>query len=99
MRLSGGRETEALAVHEVREREPSRFRVLQSLRGEAGLSLPLRVEHRCSQCGAPALLEDTDRLFQCGFCRVKLCLLPGDGFRYLLPPNITGADILYFPYW
>lgn len=61
---------------------------------------PLLVEHQCPQCGAPALLEETDRIFTCGYCRVKSYLLQKDYFRYMLPHNAPeGAPLVYFPYW
>ena len=60
----------------------------------------LLIEHQCPQCGAPATLAETDRLFTCGFCRVRSYLLPGDYFRYRLPSRApAGRDIFYVPYW
>ncbi|MFO7963312.1 MAG: hypothetical protein R6U50_05275 [Desulfobacterales bacterium] len=58
------------------------------------------VDHQCPQCGAPAVLEETDRLFTCEYCRVASYLFPKDVFRYLLP-NRAPADkeVFYFPYW
>jgi len=59
-----------------------------------------RIDHQCPQCGAPANLEETDRLFACPFCRVRSFLLTRDYFRYVLPAkNPAGKDIVYFPYW
>ncbi len=59
-----------------------------------------QIEHQCPQCGAPANLEETDRLFACPFCRVKSLLLTRDYFRYVLPAkNSPGKDFVYFPYW
>ncbi|MGD9137268.1 MAG: hypothetical protein PVH42_10930, partial [Desulfobacterales bacterium] len=29
------------------------------------------IEYQCPQCGAPATIEETDRLFTCQFCRVN----------------------------
>lgn len=58
------------------------------------------IEHQCPQCGAPAELEETDRLFRCGYCRVGSYLTVRDHFRYALPhraPN--GRTLIYFPYW
>ena len=58
------------------------------------------IEYQCPQCGAPATLTETDRLFNCEFCRVRSYLLPGDYFRYVLPMKVTeGKNIIYFPYW
>ncbi len=62
--------------------------------------MKFRVEQQCPQCGAPARLEETDRLFSCGFCRVKSYLVSTGIFRYYLPAR-EGSDrpLLYFPYW
>lgn len=58
------------------------------------------IEHQCPQCGAPAELEETDRLFRCGFCRVKSYLTAPDFFRYTLPHHApAGKELIYFPYW
>ncbi|MBT8341558.1 MAG: hypothetical protein HKP58_06805, partial [Desulfatitalea sp.] len=58
------------------------------------------IEHQCPQCGAPAELAETDRLFQCGFCRVSSFLSVPDVFHYLLPHNApSGKELIYFPYW
>ena len=60
----------------------------------------LRVEHQCPQCGAPAVLGETDRLFTCAYCRVTSYLLPRDYFRYMLPHAApAGTPLVYFPYW
>ncbi|OPY77854.1 MAG: hypothetical protein A4E65_02560 [Syntrophorhabdus sp. PtaU1.Bin153] len=58
------------------------------------------IEHRCTQCGAPINLGETDRLFACPFCRVKMCLTTTDCFRYYLPaPDTATPGIFYAPYW
>ena len=58
------------------------------------------IEHQCPQCGAPAELEETDRLFQCSFCRVVSYLTTPDYFRYILPHKApAGKEIFYMPYW
>ena len=63
-------------------------------------NLKFVIEYQCPQCGAPATLTETDRLFTCEFCRVKSYLLPGDYFRYVLPMNVPQEEeIFYFPYW
>lgn len=62
--------------------------------------MKLLIEHQCPQCGAPATLEETDRLFDCNFCRVKSYLTRSDYFRYLLPHHAPdNADLIYVPYW
>ncbi|OPX97515.1 MAG: hypothetical protein A4E58_01354 [Syntrophorhabdus sp. PtaB.Bin006] len=58
------------------------------------------IEHRCTQCGAPINLEETDRFFTCPFCRVKMCLTTTDCFRYYLSaPDMAMPGIFYVPYW
>ena len=59
-----------------------------------------QIEHQCPQCGAPAIMDETDRLFACEFCRVKSYLVTEDVFRYMLPANTPQTeDLIYFPYW
>jgi predicted RNA-binding Zn-ribbon protein involved in translation (DUF1610 family) len=58
------------------------------------------IEHKCPRCGAPAILEETDRLFTCPFCRVRSFLLEYDYFRYILPcPDNSKGPPICFPYW
>ena len=60
----------------------------------------LLIEYQCPQCGAPATLTETDRLFTCEFCRVRSYLMPGDHFRYQLPSRAPeGKAVFYVPYW
>jgi hypothetical protein len=60
----------------------------------------LLIEHQCPQCGAPATLEETERLFTCLFCRVKSYLVTRDYFRYMLPHDApAGKYLVFFPYW
>jgi predicted RNA-binding Zn-ribbon protein involved in translation (DUF1610 family) len=62
--------------------------------------IDLLIQHQCPQCGAPATLLETDRLFSCEFCRVKSYLLQHNFFRYMLPEAAPeDKDLLYFPYW
>jgi ribosomal protein S27AE len=59
-----------------------------------------QIEHPCPQCGAPVILEETDRLFSCSYCRIRLYLISEDYFRYFLPPpKLTSKDIFFVPYW
>jgi hypothetical protein len=45
-------------------------------------------------------LQETDRLFTCGYCRVKSYLVAKDCFRYVLPhPGSANKGLIYFPYW
>ena len=58
------------------------------------------IEHQCPQCGAPAILKETDRLFSCEFCRVNSYLLQDGFFRYMLPNAAPKTkDLVFFPYW
>ncbi len=58
------------------------------------------IEHQCPQCGAPAVLEETDRLFACTYCKVKSFLFTSDFFRYVLPFQRVEKKIpFWFPYW
>ncbi len=58
------------------------------------------VEHQCPQCGAPVTLEESDRLFACPYCRVRLYLATAGVCRYYLPPADRDDDeIFYVPYW
>jgi predicted RNA-binding Zn-ribbon protein involved in translation (DUF1610 family) len=58
------------------------------------------VEFQCPQCGAPASLEESSRLFICEYCHVKSYLVPRDVFRYVLPSRAPeNKEIIYYPYW
>ncbi len=58
------------------------------------------IEHQCPQCGAPAILEETDRLFTCEYCRVSSYLMADDFFRYVLPhAAVENTEVVFFPYW
>lgn len=58
------------------------------------------IEYQCPQCGAPANLEETDRLFVCKYCRVKSYLFPEDVFQYQFPSTVEeGKELLFFPFW
>jgi len=61
----------------------------------------LLIEHQCPQCGAPAVLWETDRLFSCEFCRVKSYLIAKDYFRFFLPSKKASEneELLYIPFW
>jgi hypothetical protein len=59
-----------------------------------------QVAHQCPQCGAPVILEETDRLFSCPYCKVKLYIASQGYFRfYLSPPASSLKDIIFLPYW
>lgn len=58
-----------------------------------------RIEQGCPQCGAPATLDETDRLLACPFCRTRLYLVSEDHFHYYIPPAAKAdGELFYFPY-
>lgn len=60
----------------------------------------MALSHQCPQCGAPVELRDTDRIFACPFCRVRLFLHADGPLRYFLPPRVSGPGrLIYIPYW
>lgn len=62
--------------------------------------MKIRIDHQCPQCGAPAELEETDRLFSCQYCRVQSYLYHKDYFECVLPSKApSNTDIFFMPYW
>jgi len=60
----------------------------------------LQIQYRCPQCGAPATLLESDRLFSCAYCRVKSYILPHGVSQFHLPHKAPeGRELIYFPYW
>ncbi len=60
----------------------------------------MQIDHQCPQCGGSVILEETDRLLQCPFCKTRLFLQSKDYFRYLFPfPETIGEEIIFVPYW
>jgi DNA-directed RNA polymerase subunit RPC12/RpoP len=57
-----------------------------------------QVEHACPQCSAPVTLEETDRLFTCPFCKVRLYMASDGALSYYLDPKTPDPDTLYVPY-
>ncbi len=58
-----------------------------------------QIEHQCPQCGSPVTLEETERLFACPYCRVRLYMASDSTLRYYLPPVRPEGAIAYVPYW
>lgn len=60
-----------------------------------------RLELSCPQCGGPVELEETDRIFGCPFCRVRLFVHCRGLCRYYLKPrsSLQAENTLYVPYW
>ena len=62
--------------------------------------MKIRIEYQCPQCGAPATLEETDRLFSCQYCRVRSYLYHKDYFQYILPSKAPeNKELFFMPYW
>lgn len=60
----------------------------------------MQIEHRCPQCDGPVVLDETDRLLICPFCKTKLCIQPRDYLRYCF--SARGPlleEVLFVPYW
>lgn len=58
------------------------------------------IEHQCPQCGAPAVLEESHRLFRCRFCRVQSYIVSSGVFRYAMTPRSARTrDLIHFPFW
>ena len=58
-----------------------------------------KIEHQCPQCGAPVSLEETERLFACSHCKVRLYIASDSILRYYLPPVRFEEPVVYVPYW
>lgn len=60
----------------------------------------MQIDHQCPQCGGSVILEETDRLLQCAFCKTRLFIQPNNYFRYIFPfPNTIEEEIIFVPYW
>ena len=60
----------------------------------------MQIDHQCPQCGGSVVLDETDRVLQCAFCKTQLFIQSKDYFRYLFPfPNTIGEEIIFVPYW
>jgi len=59
-----------------------------------------QIEQQCPQCGAPIILDETDRILACQFCRTRVYLATNDHFRFYIPPAKGISEKIYFiPYW
>lgn len=59
-----------------------------------------QIDYQCPQCGAPVMLDETDRILACPYCRTRLYLFRQNGFRYIIPHNQErNREIYYLPYW
>jgi len=82
----------------VRKICPTQLTVINAVINSSGSTW--QIEHNCPQCGAPVVLEETDRLFRCPFCRVRLFIWSDEFFRYFIPPAEPAPEqIVFAPYW
>ncbi len=58
-----------------------------------------KIEHPCPQCGAPVVLEETDRILQCEYCRNRLYISSTEHFKYFLAPKQSVRGLFFLPYW
>lgn len=60
----------------------------------------LSLSHQCPQCGAPVELEETDHIFACPFCQVRLFIHAHGPLQYYMKPRIKApGTLIYVPYW
>lgn len=59
------------------------------------------LEHQCPQCGAGVSLAETDRIFSCPFCRVRLLIAGAGPLSYYIvpPPAIDSRNCFFMPYF
>jgi uncharacterized CHY-type Zn-finger protein len=59
-----------------------------------------QIEQQCPQCGAPIIIDETDRILSCKFCRTRVYLATEDHLRFYIPPAKGIPETIYFiPYW
>lgn len=59
-----------------------------------------QIDFQCPRCAGALCLEETDRIFTCPWCRVKLCIGSRGPLECCIPPPAkAGEDILFVPYW
>ncbi len=58
------------------------------------------IDFQCPRCAGNVCLEETERIFTCAWCRVKLCLGSRGPLECYIPaPPDQGENALYMPYW
>jgi DNA-directed RNA polymerase subunit RPC12/RpoP len=56
------------------------------------------IDHQCPQCSAPVVLEETERLFSCPYCKVKLLIAARDSLSYYLGNPPFDDETIFVPY-
>lgn len=57
---------------------------------------------QCPQCGAPVVLDETEYIIQCGFCRTRNIIHTHPYPCYYMTPRQekhAGLPVIYVPYW
>ncbi|HEX7505073.1 MAG TPA: hypothetical protein VF336_07380 [Syntrophales bacterium] len=58
------------------------------------------IDFQCPRCGGAVSLEETERIFTCAYCRVKLCLGSRGPLECCIPaPPDSREQVSYVPYW
>ncbi|MBU0484660.1 MAG: hypothetical protein KKB30_09120 [Proteobacteria bacterium] len=55
-------------------------------------------EQECPQCGAPIVLDETDRILCCSYCNTNNYLSSDESFRFILPGKELEGESVYVPY-
>lgn len=61
-----------------------------------------KIDMRCPRCGAPVVLDETECIVQCGFCKTRHVLHTEPFPSYYLEPGTDrpqASELLYMPYW
>ncbi len=61
-----------------------------------------KIDTGCPQCGAPVILDESDHMVQCGFCRTRHIILTHPFACYALAPLLKApgnAQWIHVPYW
>lgn len=58
------------------------------------------IDFPCPRCAGAISLEETERIFTCAWCRVKLCMGSRGPLECCIPAPADPVDpVLYVPYW
>ena len=61
-----------------------------------------QIDIECPQCGAPVVLEETENIIECPFCRVRSILSTQPFPCYYFEPRqekFSDSSVIYIPYW
>ncbi|MCD4741010.1 MAG: hypothetical protein K8R67_00800 [Desulfobacteraceae bacterium] len=61
-----------------------------------------QIDIQCPQCGAPVVLEETENIIECPFCRVRSILSTQPYPCYYFEPRqeqLSDLSVVYIPYW